>query len=191
MVALGVSARNRVKGTVAYFVDAVVHATRAAQATHQEEKLEALRNGVLHSLLPDASSEDEQARFFRLIDQFTPAHLHLLELLDDAGTYFDSRSIQRPPISMGGRIHLVTAALGVGEDEWWDLIDRDLANDSRVHGPPDVGGGAAGLRAMPLPGEGPRATGATFRAVGGINARRTCAMTATLNCLLMRTPDNL
>src|SRR5690349_19392784 len=36
------------------FADAVVNATRAAQATHRAEKLSALKNGVLNSLAPNA-----------------------------------------------------------------------------------------------------------------------------------------
>ena len=40
------------------FVDAVVHATRAAQGTHQREKLDALRNGIINSIGPGAPSVD-------------------------------------------------------------------------------------------------------------------------------------
>jgi hypothetical protein len=69
------------------FVDAVVNATRAAQATHQSEKLDALRNGVLHSLDEDAPTLDEQARFFRLVEQLTPAHLRMLRFLNDPGPH--------------------------------------------------------------------------------------------------------
>lgn len=76
------------------FVDAVVTATRAAQATHQAEKLRALRNGVLHSVGPDAPEVDEQARFFRLVEQFSPSHLELLALFADPPGFYASRSIE-------------------------------------------------------------------------------------------------
>jgi hypothetical protein len=90
------------------FVDAVVAATRAAQATHAQEKLDALRNGVLNTLGPDAPSLDEQARFFRLVEQFTPAHLRLLAFLDDPGPVFDpagnrSFKFRVPTNRRGGR----------------------------------------------------------------------------------------
>ncbi|MEV6527448.1 hypothetical protein AB0M43_36540 [Longispora sp. NPDC051575] len=110
------------------FVDAVVAATRAAQATHAEEKLKALRNGVLSTLGPDAPTLDEQARFFRLVDQFTPAHLRLLAFLDDPGAAFDRASIERPDIYMGGRGDLIEKGLPEFLDrrDWYDLLDRDL-----------------------------------------------------------------
>jgi hypothetical protein len=60
------------------FLDAVVNATRAAQATHRAEKFDALGNGVLGSIGPFAPSREEQTRFFRLVDQFSVAHLRLL-----------------------------------------------------------------------------------------------------------------
>jgi hypothetical protein len=44
-------------------LDALINATRAAQATSQQEKLDALRNAVLNSVAPDAPDTDEQARF--------------------------------------------------------------------------------------------------------------------------------
>lgn len=110
------------------FVDAVIAATRAAQATHAEEKLTALLHGVLNSLTPEAPTLDEQARFFRLIEQFTPAHLRLLALLDDPSTVLDTASINRPNLTMGGRSNLVEALPEfTGRRDWYDLLDRDLA----------------------------------------------------------------
>lgn len=109
------------------FVDAVIAATRAAQATSSEEKLCALRNGLLNSLGPDASSLDEQARFFRLIEQFTPTHLRLLAFLDDPGAVFDAEGLTRPNLYMGGRSHLIAEIPDLrGPDGWIDLISRDL-----------------------------------------------------------------
>ena len=42
------------------------------------EKFDALGNGVLGSIGPFAPSREEQTRFFRLVDQFSVAHLRLL-----------------------------------------------------------------------------------------------------------------
>ncbi len=111
------------------FADAVIAATRAAQATHIEEKLEALRNGVLNTLGPDAPTLDEQARFFRLIDQFTPAHLRLLAFLNDPAAIFDAAGLPRPDLMSGGRGHLLEEGMPEfkGRRDWYDLLDRDLA----------------------------------------------------------------
>lgn len=111
------------------FVDAVVTATRAAQATSRAEKLQALRNGVLNTLCPNAPTLDEQARFFRLVEQLAPSHLRLLAFLDNPGAIFDAAGIHRPDIHAGGRSTLLEAALPEfeGRRDWYDLLDRELA----------------------------------------------------------------
>jgi hypothetical protein len=118
------------------FLDAVVNATRAAQATHQQEKLDALRNGVVHSVGPNAPTIDEQARFFRLIEEFTPSHLRLLAFLDDPGAVFDAAGIPRPEISAGARSYLLEAGLPEFRDQrpWYDLLMGDLTRSSLVVG---------------------------------------------------------
>jgi hypothetical protein len=110
------------------FADAVINATRAAQATHTQEKLEALRNGVLNSTGPGAPDADMQARFFRLIEQFTGAHLTLLLFLADPVAWFDERDLEKPNIMAGGRGHILE--IGVpkfrGQRAWYDLLAGDL-----------------------------------------------------------------
>lgn len=110
------------------FADAVITAARAAQATHREEKLTALRNGVLNTLGPNAPSLDEQARFFRLVEEFTPAHLRLLAFLNDPGKVFDDDGRARPELVMGGRGNILEDAMPEFRDRraWYDLLDRDL-----------------------------------------------------------------
>jgi hypothetical protein len=112
------------------FVDAVVHASRAAQATHQEEKLRALRNGVLNSIAPDAPSVDEQARFFRLVDELTPSHLRLLNFLQDPGAAFAAAGLDRPSLMMGGRMTLLEMLPDFRgrPREWIDLLAKDLTD---------------------------------------------------------------
>ncbi|MFG1820380.1 hypothetical protein ACGFIF_41940 [Kribbella sp. NPDC049174] len=65
------------------FLDAFIQSTRIAQTTHQQEKLEALRNALENSVAPDAPDVDEQARFFRLVDQFSARHILLLRWAQD------------------------------------------------------------------------------------------------------------
>jgi hypothetical protein len=60
------------------FVSATLQAMQAALRTHQEEKLKALRNAVLHVASGDAPNEHHQTVFLSLIDRFTPVHIDLL-----------------------------------------------------------------------------------------------------------------
>lgn len=122
------------------FVDAVVNATRAAQTTHQEAKLAALKNAVLNSLAPTAPDVDEQARFFRLIEEFTPAHLRLLSFLHDPGAAFDATGEPRPNIPAGSRRVLLEAVYRdfAGRGEWYDLLANDLAAAGLIQG--SIGG---------------------------------------------------
>jgi len=90
------------------FVDAVVHATRAAQGTHQREKLDALRNGIINSIGPGAPSADEQLRFLRLIDQFSAAHLRMLTFWRDPAALFETEGIPRPNIYSGPEWRFLT-----------------------------------------------------------------------------------
>jgi hypothetical protein len=121
------------------FVDAVVNATRAAQGTHQKAKRDALRNGVYNSLGPDAPAVDEQVRFFRLIDEFSPAHLRLLRFLDDPSAVYESAGVEKPNLMMGGRSHLLEAVWPefAGQRPWYDLLAADLERTHLV--------GASGL----------------------------------------------
>lgn len=60
------------------FVTAVMHATQSAVRTHQQEKLDALRNAVMNVALHTSPDEDLQLMFLGLIDKFTPWHLRVL-----------------------------------------------------------------------------------------------------------------
>ncbi|MEN3269997.1 hypothetical protein [Pseudonocardia sp.] len=111
------------------FLDAFVNATRAAQATHQQEKLAALRNAVVNSVAPDAPNVDQQARFFRLADQFSAAHLALLGLLDDP-VGAERAHTGRTPSAPGSLGDLMDYVLSF-RPSWRDLLLSDLA-DARL-----------------------------------------------------------
>ena len=64
------------------FVSATLQATQAALRTHQQEKLEALRNAVLNTALGDGGDDDRRAIFLSLVDTLTPLHLRILKSLD-------------------------------------------------------------------------------------------------------------
>jgi hypothetical protein len=83
---------------------------------------------VLNTLGPDAPTLDEQARFFRLVEQFTPAHLRLLAFLDDPGAVFDAAGLARPVSMMGGRDSLLEQGVPefAGRRDWYDLLHSDV-----------------------------------------------------------------
>jgi len=79
------------------FVSVVMQASQAAMRTHQEEKLEALRNAVLNSALRDSLEENLRLIFLNHVDYFTPLHLLLLRLISEATkkTFVDRNKIGR------------------------------------------------------------------------------------------------
>lgn len=105
------------------FLDAVVMATRAAQATHSEEKLQALRAAVVNSLGPNSPSEDERARFFRCIDEMTPAHLRMLRIMDDP-----REALAQAGASSAGNVEGLIKSIEpqFNDPEWCRLVASDL-----------------------------------------------------------------
>lgn len=65
------------------FVSRLLQATEAARRTQLEEKHEALRNAVVHTLLPNAPDEDLQHIFVGILDELTSLHLRLFGFLVD------------------------------------------------------------------------------------------------------------
>jgi hypothetical protein len=112
------------------FVDAVVSTTRVIEHTHQEEKIEALRNAVLNSVAADAPDADTQAIFLNLLDRYTPSHLRLLALINDPPAWFASRGITMPqPAIAGNRFQAVEAGLPemAGRREFCNLLVGELS----------------------------------------------------------------
>jgi hypothetical protein len=65
------------------FISAFAQATTAAIKTHQEEKLDALRNAVLNVAAGTSLAEDLQTLFINLVDSFTVQHLLALDYLNN------------------------------------------------------------------------------------------------------------
>jgi hypothetical protein len=79
------------------FVSATLQATQAALKTHQEEKLEALRNAVLNVASGKETDPDRQTVFIDLVARFTPFHLALLRFFQNPQGYCDSKEVISPP----------------------------------------------------------------------------------------------
>ncbi|MGL4503269.1 MAG: hypothetical protein ACRCU2_29680, partial [Planktothrix sp.] len=72
--------RNTVDFTKQEFLSAFVEARNIALQEHKQEKLEALKNVVLNSAIPNPDDE-LPSKFLQWIDEFTVRHLVLLKLL--------------------------------------------------------------------------------------------------------------
>jgi hypothetical protein len=69
------------------FVSVVVQATQSAIKTHQQKKIEALRNAVLNVAARKAPTVDKQALFLQYVDRFQPVHLELMAFMEEPGKY--------------------------------------------------------------------------------------------------------
>lgn len=152
------------------FIDAVVHATRAAQGTHQRQKLDALQNAVINSIGPDAPSVDEQLRFIRLVDQFSPAHLRMLSFWRDPRGFFEREAISDPQLQRGGRQALLEAVPDFANNpDWCVLLVSDLNASGLMAGELGVTMTGQGLYQSPLTGLGRRFL--TFIADPGVSSQ--------------------
>lgn len=75
------------------FITTVTYATTIAVRSHQEEKIEALRNAVLNSALPSAPNEDLQYMFLDFVDILLPWHMKFLKFLDDTHSWMKEHNI--------------------------------------------------------------------------------------------------
>lgn len=115
------------------FVTVVMQSSQIALRNHQVEKLEALRNAVLNSVL-STIEEDEKFVFLRLIDQLTPVHLRTLKFLDDPGAWMQRHGMQNPGWSMGGVSTVLEHCFPQlrGRRDVYDQIVSDLQMDGLV-----------------------------------------------------------
>jgi hypothetical protein len=111
------------------FIDAIVSATRTADQTHQEEKLEALRNAVVNSAGDDAPDADTHAVLLGLLDRLTASHLRFLTMWDDPSAWFAARQLTPPQAGMAGsRMQTVDAGLPEmrGRQDFITMLSNDL-----------------------------------------------------------------
>ncbi len=116
------------------FVTVAMHASQMAIRNHQKEKLQALRNAVLNSGLPNPLQEDEQMVFLRLIDQLTPWHLRVLGLFDNPVEWMKRNGIAYPGWSLGGASTVIEHCFPDfrGQRDTYEQIIRDLQADGLV-----------------------------------------------------------
>lgn len=114
------------------FISAVMHASQVALRTHQEAKLQALRNAVLNVAKGQAPEETLQHLFFNFVDSFTEQHLRILKVFQ--------APIPPPNMSMGGLgsvlEHNIPELRGRQDlyiQLWKDLFSRGLVNSEGMN----------------------------------------------------------
>jgi len=73
------------------FISSFLTAITIAIRTHQPEKLDALKNAIINSALPNPPNEDLQLIFLNLIDTFTPWHIRILKFYQDPKRWFKEK----------------------------------------------------------------------------------------------------
>ena len=113
------------------FVTVCLHASNIAIRTHQEEKLNALRNAVFNTVKDADVDENKKLIFVRLIDVFTPLHLKVLVFLSNPGAILNelhSRNHTSTQTYYGGMRGIWEAAHPEyrGSDALIDIVMRDI-----------------------------------------------------------------
>lgn len=116
------------------FITVAMQASQVAIRNHQQAKIDALRNAVLNSVLPNSPQEDEQMIFLRLIDQLTPWHLRVLALLNNPVEWMARNKSPNPSWSMGGVATVIEHCLPDlrGQRDTYEQIVRDLQAEGLI-----------------------------------------------------------
>jgi len=96
----------------AAFVTAALQATQMAGRTHQNEKLEALRNAVLNVAAGSAPEDDIQAMFLDAVDSLTATHMQFLSRLGKARVAPEAQSLVEPVVERSRKEGRLAAASG-------------------------------------------------------------------------------
>lgn len=110
------------------FLSTLTHASQAAIRSHQQEKLDALRNAVLNVAIGSSPDENVQLMFVNLVDSLTPLHLRILR-------FFQSPAEPQSQNVSPMRVHMMGSPAQVlerahpelkGHQDLYELVVRDL-----------------------------------------------------------------
>ena len=110
------------------FISTALYATEIAIRTHQQEKIEALRNAVVSAALPDAPDETLQQIFLNHVDSLTPWHMRIVAFFDDPNGWGKSHNIRYPNWTMGAPALVLEQSMPqlAGQRAFYDQIVSDL-----------------------------------------------------------------
>ena len=111
------------------FITTMMHASQIAMRNHAKEKLEALKNAVINSALPNPPDESRQLLFLHYVDTFTIWHIRIFHLFHDSNGWFQKNGRKAPEFSISSSYSDVLLAaypeLSAHRD-LYDIIDSDL-----------------------------------------------------------------
>jgi hypothetical protein len=115
------------------FISAVSRATQIAFGTHQEEKLQYLKNCLVHLAINTSIDDFVSQLMLTFVEQLSPEHVIVLQYFSDPSAWFDRHGITKPNIWSGtpmgimeqARIPIGGIALPIVMK---DLNDKGLAN---------------------------------------------------------------
>lgn len=110
------------------FVTTAMRASEIAIRTHEEDKLDALRNAVVNTALPDAPNDTLQQIFLNYVDSLTAWHLRILAFFDDPADWGRKHNVRYPDWQMGAPSAVLECAMPElrGQRGFYDLIVNDL-----------------------------------------------------------------
>jgi hypothetical protein len=129
------SVEERIPGLLASLPDreewvtAAAHAAQVVTRTHQQEKLEALRNAVVNVATGAAPEVDRQMMFLAWIDSFTPTHLLVLRIAAEG----EGRTHASPPSQFSTVRAELADDRGFSDAIVSDLTTRGLLADARPY----------------------------------------------------------
>jgi len=136
-------------------VTAVLEATRIAMRTHQEEKLEALRNMVINSALPNSLDDVKNSIFLGMIDTLTPLHIIVLKYLNYPASSFRATGGDPRNVGNGSLLQQLLAEYPrlKGQEALCNIAVADLHRAGLVR--PDSLGGIIGGSGRVTPNTSP------------------------------------
>jgi len=116
------------------FFTTLVHASTIAIRNHDQKKLEALRNVVLNSALPNAPDDTLQQLLLNLIDSCTSWHIALLKLFQNPKQWAIENNHRFPDWQGGSLDSVIESAFPELKGHWnlYQLIWQELYRNGLV-----------------------------------------------------------
>lgn len=115
------------------FTTTLMYAMQIASRNHQEEKLIALRNAVINSVIIPPLDDDIQKIFLNLIDEFTPSHTRVLSAIYKCGLKKNKHSAINNEWKEVDNEYIEEKFPNISsEHEFYEQILKDLVNRNLI-----------------------------------------------------------